>query len=129
MCVMFQAQIYNKDKDARAIVPQVSNRYYTSKNVQCRNCNKYGHLSKNCPAPKVSDIHIQLMFQDKRDKLMCVVSFWANRSRYPASCVAPMATLPLSAPIGTVITAACLATSTIRVPREPIGTRCVIAAA
>uniref|UniRef100_A0A674N8F1 Zinc finger CCHC domain-containing protein 7 n=1 Tax=Takifugu rubripes TaxID=31033 RepID=A0A674N8F1_TAKRU len=24
------------------------------KNVQCRNCNKYGHLSKNCPEPKVS---------------------------------------------------------------------------
>uniref|UniRef100_H3CFQ2 Zinc finger CCHC domain-containing protein 7 n=1 Tax=Tetraodon nigroviridis TaxID=99883 RepID=H3CFQ2_TETNG len=47
-----EAQIYNKDKDARATVHQVSNRYYTSKNVQCRNCNVYGHLSKNCPAPK-----------------------------------------------------------------------------
>lgn len=54
MCAVFQAQIYNRDKTTRAIVPQLSHRYYTSKNVQCRNCNKYGHLSKNCPEPKVS---------------------------------------------------------------------------
>ena len=33
---------------------QVSNRYYTGKNVHCRNCNRTGHLSKNCPDPKVS---------------------------------------------------------------------------
>ncbi|KAG8454957.1 hypothetical protein GDO86_001250 [Hymenochirus boettgeri] len=29
-----------------------SNRYYTDKNVVCRNCEKRGHLSKNCPIPK-----------------------------------------------------------------------------
>ncbi|OCU00760.1 zinc finger CCHC domain-containing protein 7 [Xenopus laevis] len=29
-----------------------SNRYYTDKNVVCRNCDKRGHLSKNCPVPK-----------------------------------------------------------------------------
>uniref|UniRef100_A0A3B4VJI6 Zinc finger CCHC domain-containing protein 7 n=1 Tax=Seriola dumerili TaxID=41447 RepID=A0A3B4VJI6_SERDU len=46
------AQIYNKDKGARIVVPRVSNRYYTGKNVQCRNCNKTGHLSKTCPEPK-----------------------------------------------------------------------------
>ncbi|XP_076585777.1 zinc finger CCHC domain-containing protein 7 [Chaetodon auriga] len=44
-----EAQIYNKDKGA---VQRVSNRYYTSKNVQCRNCNRNGHLSKNCPEPR-----------------------------------------------------------------------------
>ncbi|XP_031141665.1 zinc finger CCHC domain-containing protein 7 [Sander lucioperca] len=44
-----EARIYNKDKGARITV---SNRYYTNKNVQCRNCNKNGHLSKNCPEPK-----------------------------------------------------------------------------
>ncbi|XP_068607296.1 zinc finger CCHC domain-containing protein 7 [Brachionichthys hirsutus] len=49
-----QAQIYNKDKGARTAVQRVSHRYYTSKNVQCRNCNKYGHLSKNCPESKLS---------------------------------------------------------------------------
>lgn len=47
-----EAQIYNKDKNARTAVQRVSSRYYTSKNVQCRNCNKHGHLSKNCPEPK-----------------------------------------------------------------------------
>ncbi|XP_056228615.1 zinc finger CCHC domain-containing protein 7 [Seriola aureovittata] len=47
-----EAQIYNKDKGARIVVPRVSNRYYTGKNVQCRNCNKTGHLSKTCPEPK-----------------------------------------------------------------------------
>ncbi|KAM8960509.1 zinc finger CCHC domain-containing protein 7 [Pelodytes ibericus] len=31
-----------------------SNRYYTDKNVICRNCDKRGHLSKNCPIPRKS---------------------------------------------------------------------------
>ncbi|XP_071360787.1 zinc finger CCHC domain-containing protein 7 [Trachinotus anak] len=47
-----EAQIYNKDKGARIAVQRVPNRYYTGKNVQCRNCNKTGHLSKTCPEPK-----------------------------------------------------------------------------
>ncbi|XP_051240938.1 zinc finger CCHC domain-containing protein 7 isoform X2 [Dicentrarchus labrax] len=47
-----EAQIYNKDKGAKIVVQRLSNRYYTSKNVQCRNCDKNGHLSKNCPEPK-----------------------------------------------------------------------------
>ncbi|XP_059194148.1 zinc finger CCHC domain-containing protein 7 [Centropristis striata] len=47
-----EAQIYNRDKGARITGQRLSNRYYTSKNVQCRNCNKNGHLSKNCPEPK-----------------------------------------------------------------------------
>ncbi|XP_058496162.1 zinc finger CCHC domain-containing protein 7 [Solea solea] len=47
-----EAQICNKDKGARTVLQRVSNRYYTSKNVNCRNCNKTGHLSKNCPEPK-----------------------------------------------------------------------------
>ncbi|KAJ7335264.1 hypothetical protein JRQ81_013205 [Phrynocephalus forsythii] len=46
------------DKDLEAqISNRVSfrhnNRYYTpDKNVTCRNCDKQGHLSKNCPVPK-----------------------------------------------------------------------------
>uniref|UniRef100_A0A3Q3KTM9 Zinc finger CCHC domain-containing protein 7 n=1 Tax=Mastacembelus armatus TaxID=205130 RepID=A0A3Q3KTM9_9TELE len=47
-----EAQIYNKDRYARIAVQRVPNRYYTGKNVHCRNCNKTGHLSKNCPEPK-----------------------------------------------------------------------------
>lgn len=47
-----EAQIYNKDRGARKAVQHLSNRYYTDKNVHCRNCNKIGHLSKNCPEPK-----------------------------------------------------------------------------
>ncbi|XP_042340947.1 zinc finger CCHC domain-containing protein 7 [Plectropomus leopardus] len=47
-----EARIYNKDKGARLTVQRLSNRYYTNKNVECRNCNKTGHLSKNCPEPK-----------------------------------------------------------------------------
>lgn len=47
-----EAQIYNKDKGSRITIQRLPNRYYTSKNVQCRNCNKTGHLSKNCPEPK-----------------------------------------------------------------------------
>lgn len=53
LCV-FQARICNKDKGARVAAQRLSNRYYTNKNVECRNCNKTGHLSKNCPEPKVS---------------------------------------------------------------------------
>uniref|UniRef100_A0A3Q3QDQ2 Zinc finger CCHC domain-containing protein 7 n=1 Tax=Monopterus albus TaxID=43700 RepID=A0A3Q3QDQ2_MONAL len=41
-------------RGARKAVQHLSNRYYTDKNVHCRNCNKIGHLSKNCPEPKVS---------------------------------------------------------------------------
>uniref|UniRef100_A0A3Q1FHJ8 Zinc finger CCHC domain-containing protein 7 n=1 Tax=Acanthochromis polyacanthus TaxID=80966 RepID=A0A3Q1FHJ8_9TELE len=44
--------IYNKDKGVRTAVQRVASRYYTGKNVHCRNCNKTGHLSKNCPEPK-----------------------------------------------------------------------------
>ncbi|XP_075787365.1 zinc finger CCHC domain-containing protein 7 isoform X2 [Pelodiscus sinensis] len=46
------------DKDLKAqignYIPQRrANRYYaTDKNVVCRNCDKRGHLSKNCPIPK-----------------------------------------------------------------------------
>uniref|UniRef100_A0A3Q2UVB6 Zinc finger CCHC domain-containing protein 7 n=1 Tax=Haplochromis burtoni TaxID=8153 RepID=A0A3Q2UVB6_HAPBU len=47
-----EAQIYNKRKGVRIAVQRVSNRYYTDKNVNCRNCNNFGHLSKNCPDPK-----------------------------------------------------------------------------
>uniref|UniRef100_A0A667Y7R0 Zinc finger CCHC domain-containing protein 7 n=2 Tax=Myripristis murdjan TaxID=586833 RepID=A0A667Y7R0_9TELE len=47
-----EAQIYNKDKGVRMPVNRMSNRYYTDKNVTCRNCSKTGHLSKNCPNPK-----------------------------------------------------------------------------
>ncbi|XP_029361141.1 zinc finger CCHC domain-containing protein 7 isoform X2 [Echeneis naucrates] len=47
-----EAQIYNKDKRARIVVQRMTSRYYTGKNVNCRNCNKTGHLSKNCPEPK-----------------------------------------------------------------------------
>lgn len=47
-----EAGIYNKPKNGNVAVQRLSNRYYTAKNVQCRNCNKNGHLSKNCPEPK-----------------------------------------------------------------------------
>lgn len=44
-----QAQISNY-----ASVRHSSVRYYSAdKNVTCRNCGKPGHLSKNCPTPKV----------------------------------------------------------------------------
>ncbi|KAF7686707.1 zinc finger CCHC domain-containing protein 7, partial [Silurus meridionalis] len=43
-----EAQIFNKGAGSR----RVSNRYYTEKTVTCHNCNKLGHLSKNCPIPK-----------------------------------------------------------------------------
>ncbi|KAI4894050.1 hypothetical protein NFI96_011491, partial [Prochilodus magdalenae] len=42
------AQIFNKGAGLR----RLSNRYYTEKTVTCHNCNKIGHLSKNCPSPK-----------------------------------------------------------------------------
>uniref|UniRef100_A0A3P9NK14 Zinc finger CCHC domain-containing protein 7 n=1 Tax=Poecilia reticulata TaxID=8081 RepID=A0A3P9NK14_POERE len=48
----FQAQIFNKGQGPTIVVHRMSNRYYTGKNVHCRNCNKKGHLSKNCPHPK-----------------------------------------------------------------------------
>ncbi|XP_017262570.1 zinc finger CCHC domain-containing protein 7 [Kryptolebias marmoratus] len=47
-----EAQIYNKDRGSRITVQRASNRYYTGKNVHCKNCNRTGHLSKNCPDPK-----------------------------------------------------------------------------
>ncbi|KAM6940640.1 zinc finger CCHC domain-containing protein 7 [Xenentodon cancila] len=47
-----QAQIYNKDRAPRITAHPGSNRYYSRKNVNCKNCNKSGHLSKNCPDPK-----------------------------------------------------------------------------
>lgn len=47
LCV--QALICNKVGSSR----RTPNRYYTNKTVTCRNCDKLGHLSKNCPAPKV----------------------------------------------------------------------------
>ncbi|XP_053147269.1 zinc finger CCHC domain-containing protein 7 [Hemicordylus capensis] len=46
------------DKDVEAqignyVTVRRNNRYYMpDKNVTCRNCDKRGHLSKNCPAPK-----------------------------------------------------------------------------
>ncbi|KAM4750393.1 zinc finger CCHC domain-containing protein 7 [Anableps anableps] len=47
-----EAQICNKGQGPRIAVQRMSHRYYTGKNVHCRNCNKTGHLSKNCPDPK-----------------------------------------------------------------------------
>ncbi|XP_008410676.1 zinc finger CCHC domain-containing protein 7 isoform X1 [Poecilia reticulata] len=47
-----EAQIFNKGQGPTIVVHRMSNRYYTGKNVHCRNCNKKGHLSKNCPHPK-----------------------------------------------------------------------------
>ncbi|XP_034389348.1 zinc finger CCHC domain-containing protein 7 [Cyclopterus lumpus] len=47
-----ESRIYNRDKSSRATPLRMSNRYYTNKDVQCRNCNKNGHLSNNCPEPK-----------------------------------------------------------------------------
>ncbi|KAM6301801.1 zinc finger CCHC domain-containing protein 7 [Podargus strigoides] len=49
--------ICNKDLEAQisnyGSVRHSSMRYYTAdKNVTCRNCNRPGHLSKNCPTPK-----------------------------------------------------------------------------
>jgi len=52
--VCFQSRIYNRDKSSRVAPLRMSNRYYTSKNMQCNNCNKNGHLSTNCPEPRVS---------------------------------------------------------------------------
>ncbi|KAM9313930.1 zinc finger CCHC domain-containing protein 7 isoform 2-T4 [Pholidichthys leucotaenia] len=47
-----EAQIYNKSPGARIVKQQMSNRYYTDKNVHCRNCDKMGHLSKSCTVSK-----------------------------------------------------------------------------
>uniref|UniRef100_A0A3Q2EFW6 Zinc finger CCHC domain-containing protein 7 n=1 Tax=Cyprinodon variegatus TaxID=28743 RepID=A0A3Q2EFW6_CYPVA len=46
------AQIFNKGRGPRTFLQRPSSRYYTGKSVHCRNCNKTGHLSKNCPDPK-----------------------------------------------------------------------------
>ncbi|XP_023668343.1 zinc finger CCHC domain-containing protein 7 [Paramormyrops kingsleyae] len=43
------AQISNRRSGTR----YSTNRYYTDKTVTCRSCNKLGHLSKNCPEPKL----------------------------------------------------------------------------
>ncbi|XP_073698864.1 zinc finger CCHC domain-containing protein 7 [Garra rufa] len=43
-----QAQISNKRDGLR----RVSNRYYAEKTIKCHNCEKTGHLSKNCPTPR-----------------------------------------------------------------------------
>lgn len=77
----------------------------------------------------ITSIHIQLISLGERNKLMCLMSFWVNRRWCPASFVASKATLPVSAPISTVITVACRVTCMIRVRREHIGTNSVIAAA
>ncbi|KAL6467174.1 hypothetical protein MHYP_G00249780 [Metynnis hypsauchen] len=43
-----EAQIFNKGAGPR----RWSNRYYMEKTVTCNNCEKTGHLSKNCRLPK-----------------------------------------------------------------------------
>ncbi|OCT59271.1 zinc finger CCHC domain-containing protein 7-like [Xenopus laevis] len=45
------------EKDSEAQIANYTplrrfNRYYADKNIVCRNCDKRGHLSKNCPVPK-----------------------------------------------------------------------------
>uniref|UniRef100_UPI00398F7A19 zinc finger CCHC domain-containing protein 7 n=1 Tax=Pristiophorus japonicus TaxID=55135 RepID=UPI00398F7A19 len=42
------------EKDLEKPFGRYHSRYYapTNKNVDCRNCGKLGHLSKNCPSPK-----------------------------------------------------------------------------
>ncbi|XP_063770716.1 zinc finger CCHC domain-containing protein 7 isoform X1 [Pseudophryne corroboree] len=52
-----QWSVSEKDSEAQIAnyspFRRVNNRYYTGdKNVVCRNCNRQGHLSKNCPVPK-----------------------------------------------------------------------------
>ncbi|NWI03434.1 ZCHC7 protein, partial [Tichodroma muraria] len=48
LSLFHQAQISNY-----AGMRHSSTRYYSSdKNVTCRNCDRPGHLSKNCPTPK-----------------------------------------------------------------------------
>lgn len=47
-----QAQIYNKGHGPRHVPNRSTYRYYTEKSITCRNCNKTGHLSKNCPTLK-----------------------------------------------------------------------------
>lgn len=50
-----------------------NNRYYTAdKNVTCRNCDKRGHLSKNCPTPKVNVVfQFVLLLADDFQTLKC----------------------------------------------------------
>ncbi|KAF6716622.1 Zinc finger CCHC domain-containing protein 7 [Oryzias melastigma] len=45
-----EVQIHNKDRTSRTA--RQPKRYFTWKNIHCRNCNKTGHLSKSCPEPK-----------------------------------------------------------------------------
>nr|XP_057937738.1 zinc finger CCHC domain-containing protein 7 [Doryrhamphus excisus] len=52
-----EAQICNKDRVRRA-APRFTNRYYTEKNVLCRNCKKVGHLSKNCSHSKETPCYL-----------------------------------------------------------------------
>ncbi|XP_068448269.1 zinc finger CCHC domain-containing protein 7 [Clinocottus analis] len=47
-----ESRICNRDKGSGATPLRVPNRYYTNKNVRCRNCDKNGHISSNCPEPK-----------------------------------------------------------------------------
>ncbi|XP_033869680.3 zinc finger CCHC domain-containing protein 7 [Acipenser ruthenus] len=72
-----EAQISNT---ARRI--KLRSRYYTpDKNVTCRNCNKHGHLSKNCPTPKKAPVCS-----------MCAVRGHMQRScpdRYCTNCYMP----------------------------------------
>lgn len=127
---VFQAQIFNRDKGARFAVQRVPNRYYTGKSVQCRNCNKMGHLSKNCPEPKVSTAY------SHRWTHVCTtancVMYWCVcvcRSCCPASFVALQAIWSVHVPISTATTAACLVTCTNPALRSRTGTNSAIAAA
>ncbi|KAM9792730.1 zinc finger CCHC domain-containing protein 7 [Neosynchiropus ocellatus] len=47
-----EARIFNKERRVQIIGQRDSKRYYTAKDVRCRNCDKTGHLSKSCPKPK-----------------------------------------------------------------------------
>ncbi|MBN3274562.1 ZCHC7 protein, partial [Polyodon spathula] len=72
-----EAQISNQAHRIRR-----HSRYYTpEKNVTCRNCDKHGHLSKNCPTPKKAPVCS-----------MCAVSGHVQRfcpDRYCTNCNMP----------------------------------------
>lgn len=112
---------------------RLSNRYYTAKNVQCRNCNKNGHLSKNCPEPKVSTprwrCEKKCKWFLKAPHCFLSVCVCLCRSCQPASFAAPRATWWASVPTGTATTAACRDTSTMRAVRERTGTNSATAVA
>ncbi|XP_076451170.1 uncharacterized protein LOC143287037 [Babylonia areolata] len=40
------------DADVIPVKNPKTSRYYSKKDIRCRNCDKEGHLSKNCPVPK-----------------------------------------------------------------------------